>query len=136
MCMRAHLAHVAIEILDHSPNFLDTLCTYMYVCMLYVCMLASTARENKTKYLFPALFLSSSQCCSIFLAAQGSRLVATSIMALRKYEKNGHNTTKCNLKFELTKTEQKNKQKVGSAWRLLQYCQLQDKNSQVTSWDI
>ena len=25
MCMRAHLAHVAVEILDHSPNFLDTL---------------------------------------------------------------------------------------------------------------
>jgi hypothetical protein len=23
-CMRAHLAHVAFEISDHSPNFLDT----------------------------------------------------------------------------------------------------------------
>jgi hypothetical protein len=24
MCMLAHLAHVAFEISDHSPNFLDT----------------------------------------------------------------------------------------------------------------
>ena len=24
MCMCAHLAHVAVEISDHSPNFLDT----------------------------------------------------------------------------------------------------------------
>lgn len=24
MCMRAHLAHVAIELVDHSPNFLDS----------------------------------------------------------------------------------------------------------------
>jgi hypothetical protein len=24
MCMRAHLSHVAFEISDHSPNFLDT----------------------------------------------------------------------------------------------------------------
>ena len=27
MCVRAHLAHVSVEILDHSPNLLDTPCT-------------------------------------------------------------------------------------------------------------
>ena len=26
MCMRAQLAHVDVEISDHSPNFLDTPC--------------------------------------------------------------------------------------------------------------
>jgi hypothetical protein len=33
MCMRVHLAHVAVEISDHSPNFLDTprILTYIHV---------------------------------------------------------------------------------------------------------
>jgi len=26
MCIHAHLAHVAVEIPNHSPNFLDTPC--------------------------------------------------------------------------------------------------------------
>ena len=34
MCIRAHLAHVAVEISDHSPNFLDTPCKTFYVCAL------------------------------------------------------------------------------------------------------
>ena len=28
MCIRTHVAHVAVEILDHSPNFLDTPCMH------------------------------------------------------------------------------------------------------------
>ena len=28
ICIRTHLAHVAVEISDHSPNFLDTSCMY------------------------------------------------------------------------------------------------------------
>jgi hypothetical protein len=32
MCMRAHLVHVAIEISDHSPNFLDTPHTFLQHC--------------------------------------------------------------------------------------------------------
>jgi hypothetical protein len=46
-----------------------------------------------------------------------------------------HNTTKYNLEYELTKTKQ-NKEAVGSARRLLQYCQLPDKNSLDISRDI
>ena len=31
MCIRAYLAHFAVEISDHSPNFLDTPCIWLEV---------------------------------------------------------------------------------------------------------
>ena len=43
MCIRAYLAHVAVEISDHSPNFLDTPC---------ICIVGLIAHPNSLFYAF------------------------------------------------------------------------------------
>jgi len=49
MCMHAHPAHVAVETLDHSPNFLDTpriyVCVYIYT-RVYI---YRVSQEERTK---------------------------------------------------------------------------------------